>query len=154
MSAPTREESTVSQYCTFVLDGHLFGVPVASVQEVLREQELTPVPLAAPEVAGLINLRGQIVVTLDMRRRLRLPARPDGEPTVNVVVRTADGSPVSLVVDRIGDVLDADAATLEEPPDTLDAAMRLLVESVCKLDDQLMLMLDTERAVRVEGVVA
>ncbi|MGZ6827552.1 MAG: chemotaxis protein CheW, partial [Mycobacteriales bacterium] len=111
----------MSQYCTFTLDGHLFGVPVSSVQEVLREQEVTPVPLAAPEVSGLINLRGQIVTTLNLRHRLRLPARPAGDPSVNVVVRTADGGAVSLVVDRIGDVLEPEPSSLEEPPETLDA---------------------------------
>ena len=89
----------MAQYCTFVLDGHLFGIPVASVQEVLREPAVTPVPLAAPEVSGLINLRGQIVTSLNLRERLRLAARPEGAPSVSVVVRTADGGAASLVVD-------------------------------------------------------
>ena len=139
----------MAQYCTFVLDGHLFGIPVASVQEVLREQEVTPVPLAAPEISGLINLRGQIVTTLNLRERLRLPARPQGEPSVSVVVRAADGSAVSLVVDRIGDVLEPDPGSLEAPPETLDPDITALVEGVCKLDGRLMLMLDTERAISV-----
>jgi purine-binding chemotaxis protein CheW len=137
------------QYCTFVLDGHLFGVPVASVQEVLKQQEVTPVPLAAREVSGLINLRGQIVTTLDLRTRLGLPARADGSSSVSVVVRGADGGPVSLVVDQIGDVLEAEESLLEPPPDTVPADVRELVMGICKLDDRLMLLLDTERAVAV-----
>src|SRR5919112_2451416 len=121
------------QYCTFLLDGHLFGVDVASVQEVLKQQELTPVPLAPPDVAGLINLRGQIVTTLDLRSRLGLPARPVGTDSVSVVVRSADGGPVSLVVDRIGDVLHVDGSALEPPPDTVPAGLRELIRGICKL---------------------
>ena len=139
------------QYCTFVLDGHLFGVDVASVQEVLKQQDLTPVPLASREVAGLINLRGQIVTTLDLRSRLGLPERSAGSPSVSVVVRAADGGPVSLVVDRIGDVLHVDGSTLEAPPDTVPAEVRELVRGICKLEDRLMLLLDTEKAIRVDS---
>ena len=139
------------QYCTFVLDGHLFGVDVASVQEVLKQQDLTPVPRAPRQVAGLINLRGQIVTALDLRSRLGLPERPAGSGSVSVVVRAADGTPVSLVVDRIGDVLDVDGASLEAPPDTVPADVRELVRGICKLDDRLMLLLDTEQAIRVRS---
>ena len=138
------------QYCTFLLDGHLFGVDVASVQEVLKQQDLTPVPLASAEVAGLINLRGQMVTTLELRTRLGLPERPAGSDSVSVVVRAAEGGPVSLVVDRIGDVLQVDGASLEPPPDTVPAAVRELVRGICKLEDRLMLLLDTERAIRVK----
>ena len=142
------------QYCTFMLDGHLFGVPVASVQEVLKQQDVTPVPLAPREVSGLINLRGQIVTTLDLRTRLGLPARAADVGSVSVVVRAADGGPVSLVVDQIGDVLEADESLLEPPPDTVPHEVRELVMGICKLEDRLMLLLDTERAVTVTELVA
>ena len=92
------------QYCTFYLDGHYFGVDVLKVQEVIRYQEMTRVPLAPPVVRGLINLRGQIVTAIDLRRRLDLPDRPADQLPVNVVVQTDDGA-VSLLVDEIGDVL-------------------------------------------------
>ena len=94
-----------NQYCTFRLGGHLFGVPVETVQEVLRQQELTKVPLSSPEVRGLINLRGQIVVTVDLRCRIGLPERAGDTPVTNVVVRTSEGA-TSLLVDEIGDVLE------------------------------------------------
>jgi purine-binding chemotaxis protein CheW len=142
------------QYCTFLLDGHLFGVAVSSVQEVLKQQDVTPVPLASREVSGLINLRGQIVTTLDLRTRLGLPRREDGSRSVSVVVRAADGGPVSLVVDQIGDVIEADEAALEPPPDTVPHELRELVLGICKLDEQLMLLLDTERAVAVADAAA
>jgi purine-binding chemotaxis protein CheW len=135
-----------AQYCTFRLDGHLFGIPVETVQEVLRQQSMAVVPLAPPEVAGLLNLRGQIVVTVDLRVRLGLPARPDGTPTVSVVVRTHEGT-VSLVVDQIGDVLEPADVMSEPVPETVPAALRSVVDHVCKLEGELMLVLDTDRAV-------
>ncbi len=143
-----------SQYCTFRLGGHLFGVPVDTVQEVLREQALTSVPLAPREVSGLINLRGQIVITVDLRERMGLPPRGEGEETTNVVVRTADETVTSLLVDRIGDVLEPDEDRFEAPPDTVPARLRELVTRVCKLDKELMLVLDTEKTVDHETSAA
>lgn len=139
-----------SQYCTFRLGGHLFGVPVETVQEVLREQDLTGVPLAPPEVCGLINLRGQIVITVDLRRRMGLPPRDPETAVTNVVVRTADGA-TSLLVDQIGDVLEPALDRFEVPPETVPTRVRDLVVKVCKLEKELMLVLDTERAVAVRA---
>src|ERR1700760_168969 len=93
------------QFCTFYVDGHYFGLDVLKVQEIIKYQELTRVPLAPPVVRGLINLRGQIVTAIDLRRRLDFPDRPPGQLPINVVVQTDDGA-VSLLVDEIGDVLD------------------------------------------------
>lgn len=137
------------QYCTFVLDGHLFGVPVSSVQEVLKAQSVTRVPGAAPEVSGLMNLRGQIVTTMDLRTRLHLPPREEDAGSVSVVVRTADHNTVSLVVDEIGDVLEPSDDSVEAAPETVPAEVRALITGVCKLEQRLMLLLDTELATTV-----
>jgi purine-binding chemotaxis protein CheW len=134
------------QYCTFFLGGHYFGIDVLMVQEVIRYQEMTRVPLAPAVVRGLINLRGQIVTAIDLRRRLELPDRPDGELPVNVVVQTDDGA-VSLLVDEIGDVLQVPEETFEQPPETLRGPARDLIRGAYKLDGRLLLILDTERAV-------
>lgn len=134
------------QFATFFVDNLLFGVEVLRVQEVLRYQEMTPVPRAADVIEGLINLRGQIVTAIDMRRRLHLPPRDDDQTPMNIVVRTEDGA-VSLLVDEIGDVLDVDAAAYERPPENLDPAARDLIRGVYKLNDRLMLVLDAERTV-------
>jgi purine-binding chemotaxis protein CheW len=132
------------QYCTFLLGGHCFGVDVLQVQEVMRHVEMTRVPLAPAAVRGLINLRGQIVTAIDLRRRLGLPDRPEGELPVNVVVR-ADGGAVSLLVDEIGDVVHVPEEACEKPPETLRGAARELIRGVYKLDGRLLLVLDTER---------
>lgn len=142
-----------NQYCTFRLGGHLFGVPVETVQEVLRQQELTKVPLSSPEVCGLINLRGQIVITIDLRRRMGLPERDATTQATNVVVRAAEGA-TSLLVDEIGDVLEPDSDRFEAPPETVPARVRDLVTRVCKLDHDLMLVLDTDKAVAIDGAVS
>lgn len=143
--------STSTQYCTFRLEHLLFGIEVERVQEVLRAQQLTGVPLANPVVEGLINLRGQIVTALDLRRRLELAPRGENEEPMNIVVRTAVGE-LSLLVDEIGDVVDVDEATFEEPPETLEGVARELIIGTYKLDGQLLLVLDTEHAVQLAAV--
>ena len=137
-----------AQFCTFYLDGLTFGVEVQRVQEVIRYQEMTRIPLASPVVSGLINLRGQIVTAIDLRRRLDLPDRPVEDRPMNVVVRTDDGV-VSLLVDEIGDVVEVSADRFESPPETLQGAARNLVHGAYKLDNRLLLVLNTEAGVQV-----
>ena len=136
------------QYCTFFLGMHYFGIDVLKVQEIIRYQEMTRVPLAPPVVRGLINLRGQIVTAIDLRRRLDLPDRPEGSLPVNVVVHTDDGA-VSLLVDEIGDVLEVPEKAFERPPETLKGTARELIRGAYKLEDRLLLILDTERTVNL-----
>jgi len=126
------------QFCTFSLDGHLFGIDAVRVQEVIRSQEMTRVPLAPPVVRGLINLRGQIVTAIDLRRRLDLPDRPAGQLPVNVVVSTDDGA-VSLLVDEVGDVMTVPEAAFERPPETLRGKTRALIRGAYKLERRLLL---------------
>lgn len=137
---------TSGQFSTFFVADLFFGVDVLQVQEVLRSQHMTPVPQAPDVIEGLINLRGQIVTAIDMRRRLLLPPNTADQASMNMVVRTADGA-VSLLVDEIGDVLDMDASTYEQPPDNLAPAARDLIRGVYKLKDRLLLVLDEERTV-------
>jgi purine-binding chemotaxis protein CheW len=137
------------QYSTFFVGDLFFGVEVVKVQEVLRYQEMTKVPLAPDVVQGLINLRGQIVTALDMRHRLALPARPADSTPMNLVLRSDEGA-VSLLVDEIGDVLEVDAESYERVPETLPAEQKQLIAGVCKLDERLLLVLDTERAMHMQ----
>jgi len=139
--------SNAQQFCTFYVDRQFFGVPVQQVQEVIRYQEMTRVPLVPRVIRGLINLRGQIVVAIDLRRRLNAPERPDDQLPMTVV-RTADGA-LSLLVDEIGDVLEVQEETFERPPETLRGVARELVLGVHKLPNGLLLILDTEKAVNL-----
>lgn len=136
------------QYCTFYLDDQCFGLDVLRVQEVVRQQAITRVPLAHPMVRGLINLRGQIVTAIDLRRRLELPDRATDSEPVNVVVQTDDGA-VSLVVDDVGDVLEVNEQEFEPSPETLQGCARELIQGAFKLADRLLLVLDLAPTVTV-----
>lgn len=136
------------QFSTFFVKGLFFGVEVLQVQEVLRAQEMTRVPRAPNVIEGLINLRGQIVTAIDMRRRLGVEARESGQTPMNVVVRGEDG-PVSLLVDEIGDVLEVTRESYEPPPENTPRALRELLAGVYKLDHRLLLVLDTAKVLNV-----
>jgi len=139
--------SATTQYCTFHVAGLFLGINVLSVQEVLRASALTlaRVPLAPSTVEGLLNLRGQIVTTIDLRLRLGFePRAAEAEPML-MIVRTGDGH-VSLVVDSVGDVIEVTDESFESPPETLPAAARALVRGVHKLPRQLLHLLDPEAA--------
>jgi purine-binding chemotaxis protein CheW len=140
--------TTGRQFCTFYLQDLIFGVEVQQVQEVIRFQNTTRVPLASAVVGGLINLRGQIVTAIDLRRRIGLPRRAHDEQPMNVVVRAESGA-VSLLVDEIGDVVEVQDEMFEAPPESLQGDGRELVKGVYKLKDKLLLVLDTERALSV-----
>jgi purine-binding chemotaxis protein CheW len=137
------------QFCTFFLEHYFFGVDVRQVQEVFRSHEQTRVPLAPQVVSGLINLRGQIVTVIDLRRRLELRPRADAQRPMHVVVRH-DDSVVDLLVDEIGDVVDVADDLFESPPGTLEGIARELIVGAYKLEGQLLLILDTEKAVDLE----
>jgi len=134
------------QFCTFHVSGLFLGVEVTCVQEVIRSQPLTSVPLSPAIIAGLMNLRGQIVTAIDLRRRLGLPERDADRQPINVVIRSAEGA-ISLLVDEIGDVIEVDDDSFERPPETLDPAARELIRGAYKLDGRLLLVLDAARAV-------
>ena len=114
---------------------------------------MTRVPLAPPVVQGLINLRGQIIPALDPHHRLEMKEREEGQLPMNVVVRTADEA-VSLLVDEICDVLEASPRDFESPPDNIKGVTRDLVRGVYKLDKQLLLILDTDKAIEINSQMA
>jgi purine-binding chemotaxis protein CheW len=139
------------QFCTFFLDGLRFGVDVEKVQEVVPFQEMTRVPLAPPTVRGLLNLRGQIVTGIDLRRRLDLPERPADNLPLNVVLRGED-SPVSFLVDEVGEVIEVAADAWEQPPHTLPGRIRDLIQGVYPWEDELLLVLDTAKTLDLHQV--
>jgi purine-binding chemotaxis protein CheW len=131
----------VTQLSTFHVGKYLFGVEVALVQEIVRMQSITPVPLSPPEVAGLINLRGEVLTAVDVRARLGLPPSTSRRPQVNVVVRV-DEEPVSLLVDEIGGVQEVSHVAFEATPSTVEPALGALLLGAYTLPEQLLLALD------------
>ena len=148
------EQSTLTnenQFCTFFLDELFFGIEVEEVQEIIRYQEITHVPLASPEVGGLINLRSQIVTAIDLRRRLNLPEKTAGKLPLNVVVKLGEET-ISLLVDDVGDVLEVSEDNFEPPPETLTGKIRKLIRGAYKLENRLLLILDVEKVVDLTAV--
>lgn len=140
--------ANTQRFCTFFLDDQCFGVPVEQVQEVIRYQEMTRVPLGPEVVRGLINLRGQIVMAIDLRRRFGMSERKDSQLPMNVVVRTDDGA-VSFLVDEIGDVIEVERETLEPPPETLRGPTRSMITGVYKLPKHLLVELNIASAITI-----
>ena len=138
----------MSQLSTFHVGKYLFGVDVSLVQEVVRLQQITPVPLAVPEIAGLINLRGEVLTAIDLRSRLGLPPAEGGREPVNVVVRV-DDEPVSLLVDEIGGVLEVSQVPFEQTPSTVDERVRDLLLGAYTLPDRLLLALHAQRVLDI-----
>jgi len=134
------------QFCTFWLEDLLCGIDVAAVQEVLQPQTTRRVPLAADSIKGLINLRGQVVTAIDLRSCLAMPPRTDDRGAVNIIIRSAQ-EPVSLLVDRIGDILEVDESAFEPPPQTLRGIAADLIVGMYRLEHRLLIALSARHVV-------
>ncbi len=134
------------QLCTFYVDGLHLGIEAQRIREVTRARELTPIPLSPHAIAGLMNLRSQIVPAVELRRCLAMTDRPPEADAMNVITRTREGL-MALLVDGVGDVLELSADTFEPPPSNLSERARRLIRGAYKLDAGLLLSLDIEALV-------
>lgn len=131
-------------FVTVVTAGQLFGLRLDRVRDVFVPQGLSSVPLAPPEVAGLLNLRGRIVTAIDLRRRLGLPPREGSLPTVAVGIEDR-GELYGLIADRVSDVLWLEPSKYETQPANLDARWAQVCAGVYRLDDELLVVLDVDK---------
>jgi purine-binding chemotaxis protein CheW len=136
------------RYATFFLNSICFGIPVEKVQEFLEYQDITPVPLSPPVLPGIINLRGQLLTTINLKTRLNLSSTDADGQSMMMVIRTNEG-PMNLVVDKIGAIVDVDPDLFEKPTETLKHDVRVVTTHVCKLEKQLLLVLDTEKIIQI-----
>lgn len=134
---------TTEDFVTFYIAGQLFGVPVLTVQDILNVQQITPVPLAPPEISGSLNLRGRIVTAIDVRKRLGLVDR-EQEESMSIVVGH-DNDLYSLMVDSVGEVLAVNSFSFEKNPPTLDQRFRDYSAGIYRLDGTLLVVLDVNR---------
>jgi len=142
----SRENTQDSQnFLTIIVAGQRFGIPILQVQDVLGQQNVTRVPLAPPEVAGSLNLRGRIVTAIDVRKRLGLEARTAENTKEMSVVVEHDGELYSLVIDQVGDVLTLSDDTFEHTPGTLDAIWREISSGIYRLKGELLIILDVPK---------
>src|SRR4051795_146005 len=133
----------VTEYVTVLIGEQLFGLPISRVQDVFMPDRVTRVPLSAPEIAGVLNLRGRIVTAIDMRRRLGLPPRTDDKPSMAVGIELK-GESYGLLIDTVGEVMKLGEGTLEPNPVNLDARLACVSGGVHRLDGQLMVILDVD----------
>jgi len=151
---PAEQDTNLGrQYVTMFIDGQLFGIPVLQIQDVLSTQKITPVPLAPKEVSGSLNLRGRIVTAIDVRVRLGLPERKEDETNMSVVV-DYNGEFYSLIIDKVGEVMTLRSNDYEKTPATLDQKWLEIADGVYRLKDQLLIVLDVKRLLRVDDVEA
>lgn len=141
--ADRRSENNV-QLATFYLGHELFGIEVGRVQEIVRPQQMTPVPTAEKTIRGLINLRGQIVTAIDLRGILGMDDPEKADDQMDMIIRFPDGSD-SFLVDRIGDVIEVAATHIDPPPSSMRGIDRRYVSGVCKLEKSLLVILDVDR---------
>jgi purine-binding chemotaxis protein CheW len=138
-------------YVTMTIADQLFGIPVLTVQDVLGPQSITRVPLAPPEVAGSLNLRGRIVTAIDVRLRLGLPAKHgDSKRSMSVVVEH-EGELYSLLVDSVGEVLSQSAKDYQRNPATLNPRLREFSDGIYRLKDSLLVVLNVAALLRFGG---
>jgi len=143
-SAGSNLDETTEGYVTVVTAGQLFGLRLERVRDVFVPRRLSKVPLAPPEVAGVLNLRGRIVTAIDLRRRLGLPRRVDGSTPIAVGIEER-GELYGLIVDRVGDVLRLNRSTHEANPVNLDRSWAQLCAGVHRLEHELMVVLDVDK---------
>ena len=132
------------EFVTFTIAGQLFGIPVLQIQDVLSSYQITPIPLAPPEITGSLNLRGRVVTAIDVRLRLGLSARPKEAESMSIVAEN-EGELYSLMVDSVGEVLALSQSAFERNLPTLDAKFRTFSDGIYRLDKQLLVVLDVNR---------
>jgi purine-binding chemotaxis protein CheW len=140
--------TATAEYVTVTLGGQLFGLPISRVQDVFMPERLTRVPLAPPEVAGVLNLRGRIVTAIDMRGRLGLPERDGKRPPMAIGIE-CKGESYGLVIDTVGEVVKLDEVAREPNPVNLDAALARISAGVHRLERQLLVILDVDRVLDI-----
>ncbi len=138
------------QFCTFYLADLYLGIEAERVQEILRLENLTPVPLAPEAVCGLINLRGQIVSAIDLRKQLAVADTDLPGERMAIILSNATGA-VGFVVDRFGDVVEVSESDFEDPPENLKGRARQMIRGAYKMQDRLLLILNTDNALHVDG---
>lgn len=138
------------EYVTVLIGGQLFGLSIDRIHDVFVPLNMTPVPLAQREIAGVLNLRGRIVTAIDMRRRLGLGDRDDAGHSMAVGIDT-DGESFGLIVDKVGEVMCLPLAELETTPANLDRTWSGLSSGIFRLEGQLLVILDVDRVLRLGG---
>jgi purine-binding chemotaxis protein CheW len=148
-----QDDTELTEFVTFTVAGQMFGLPIARVQDVFKPARITHVPLAEAEIAGVLNLRGRIVTAIDMRRRLDVKKREEGEAPMAIGI-DAGGESFGLLVDSVGEVLKLPTSDRESTPINLDRKLAALSAGVYRLEGQLLVVLEIDRVLDLRRDVA
>ena len=149
MTTKNKPTEQFTEFVTVTIGDHLFGLPISRVQDVFVPDRLTRVPLAPPEVAGILNLRGRVVTAIDMRWRLDLGVRQDGHPAVMAIGIELKGESYGLLVDSVGEVMRLPDSACEPKPANLGGSLARVAAGIYRLEGQLMIVLDVDRVLDI-----
>src|ERR1043166_9513596 len=139
---------SITEFVTVMIGNHLFGLPISRVQDVFVPDRLTRVPLAPPEVAGILNLRGRVVTAIDMRSRLDFVEREAGKPVMAIGIEFK-GEPYGLLVDAVGEVMQLHNSACEAKPTNLDPRLSRVAAGIYRLGGQLMVVVEVDRVLDI-----
>jgi len=145
---PDSAQQKLTEYVTATIGGHLFGLPIVRVQDVFIPERLTRVPLAPPEIAGVLNLRGRIVTLVDLRRCFGLDQAEAGAAAMAIGVESR-GESYGLLIDSVGEVLKLNESAREPNPINLDARLARMSAGIHRLDGQLLIVVDVDRVLDI-----
>ena len=149
-NASNSSADLVTEYVTVTIGDHMFGLPIFRVQDVFVPDRLTRVPLAPPEVAGILNLRGRVVTAIDMRSRLDFGEREPGTPVMAIGIELK-GESYGLLVDAVGEVIQLHNSACEAKPANLDPRLSRVAAGIYRLEGQLMVVLDVDRVLDIRN---
>lgn len=145
------ENHNTRDFLTIMIAEQRFGIPVLQVQDVLRQQKITRIPLASAEIAGSLNLRGRIVTAIDVRKRLNITSKRPEKPPMSVVVEHM-GELYSLIIDEVGDVVTLDDDHIEKNPGTLDPSWRDVSLGIYQMESELLVIMEVSKLLETMDV--
>ncbi|MBL4616667.1 MAG: chemotaxis protein CheW [Robiginitomaculum sp.] len=144
------DKDQINEFVTFFIEKQIFGIPVSDIHEVFHPQAITRVPLAPPEIRGVLNLRGRIVTAIEVRVKLNLPALEQGQQSLMAIGVEINGESYGLIIDRVGDVLQLPVSKSEVVPMNMDPVWQKFTSEIYRLEDQLLIILDIKRLLDFE----
>jgi len=150
MSTPSPNHPTANselQFASFQVGDLLLGIEIHQVQEINRNLNLTPVPHAPEAVKGVINLRGEVVTVVDLRRVLGLPSVPCTRSTSNVIIKQGHEQ-VGLLVDQVAEVITCQSTEIDPLPENLAGIDSCFFSGVIKLQHNLLVVLNVTQSLQ------
>ncbi|MBL1430841.1 MAG: chemotaxis protein CheW [Robiginitomaculum sp.] len=144
------DKDPINEFVTFFIDDQIFGIPVSDIHEVFHPQSITRVPLAPPEIRGVLNLRGRIVTAIEVREKLNLPALEQDQESLMAIGVEINGESYGLIIDRVGDVLQLPRGKSEAVPMNFDPVWQKFTTEIYRLEDKLLIILDIKRLLDFE----